>query len=189
MSTLITMASLGQGAEIAGDDQLARAIEEVVFMICDRRYGPDFWEEHSVECLGSNADPVECWENLIQKLAPAELDYHEGQRMGEPARTYKGAKIMTSMESDDFKPFSIEGQIDDHVFMGLNTGENWNGWAVPYVHRDEMLKIVEYASGDENDLEFMKELEDLKNSDPVLLSNGMSLYPINLGWCWDWVDQ
>lgn len=92
MSTLVTMASLGQGAEIAGDDQLARAIEEAVFMICDRRYGPDFWEEHSVECLGSNADPVECWENLIQKLAPAESNYHEGQGMGEPARTYKGAK-------------------------------------------------------------------------------------------------
>lgn len=89
MSTLIKMASLGQGAEIAGDDQLARAIEEVVFMVCDRRYGPDFWEEHSVECLGSHADPVECWENLIQKIAPAERDYHEGQAMGEPSRTYK----------------------------------------------------------------------------------------------------
>ena len=48
----------------------------------------DFWEEHAVECLGSNADPVECWENLIQKLGPIECDYHNGQRMGEPARTY-----------------------------------------------------------------------------------------------------
>lgn len=83
------MASLGQGAEIAGDDQLARAIEQAVFLICDRRYGPAFWEEHAVECLGSNADPVECWENLIQKIGPIELDYHHGQRMGEPARTYR----------------------------------------------------------------------------------------------------
>ena len=89
MSTLILMASIGKGAEIAGDDQLARSIETTVFLICDRRYGPDFWEEHSVECLGSNADPVECWENLIQKLGPIEFDYHHGQRMGEPARTYR----------------------------------------------------------------------------------------------------
>ena len=89
MSTLLMMASLGQGAEIAGDDQLARAIEQAVFLICDRRYGPDFWEEHAVECLGSNADPVECWENLIQKIGPIEFDYHHGQRMGEPARTYR----------------------------------------------------------------------------------------------------
>ena len=89
MSTLLIMASLGQGAEIAGDDQLARAIEHAVFLICDRRYGPDLWEEHAVECLGSNADAVECWENLIQKLARVESDYHDGQRMGEPARTYR----------------------------------------------------------------------------------------------------
>ena len=88
MSTLLKMASIGQGAEIAGDEQLARAIETAVFLICDRRYGPDFWEEHAVECLGSNADPVECWENLIQKLGPIECDYHNGQRMGEHARTY-----------------------------------------------------------------------------------------------------
>ena len=183
MSTLINMASIGKKAEITGDDQLARAIENVVFLICDRRFGSDFWEEHSVECLGSHADSVECWENLIQKLVPMEVDYHEGQKMGEPARTYRATY------SDEFKPFSIEGQIDNDDFMGLDIGENWNGWAVPYVHRDEMLKIVEYASDDKNDLEFVKELEDLKNSDPVLLSNGMSLYPINLGWCWDWVDQ
>jgi hypothetical protein len=39
--------------------------------------------------LGSNADPVECWENLLQKLGPIEFDYHHGQRMGEPARTYR----------------------------------------------------------------------------------------------------
>ncbi len=179
MSTLISMASIGKEAEIAEDDQLARAIEQVVYMICDRRYGPDFMQEHSDECLKFHADPIECWGNLIQKLAPIESDYHDAQRIKEDTQIY----------CDDFKPFSIEGQIDDHVFMGLNTGENWNGWAVPYVHRDEMLKIVKYASGDENDIEFMKELEDLKNSDPVLLSNGMSLYPINLGWCWDWVDQ
>lgn len=89
MSTLMMMASLGQGAEIAGDDQLARAMEQAVFLICDRRYGADFWEEHSVECLGSNADPVECWENLIQKLASVESDYHDSQNMGEPARTYR----------------------------------------------------------------------------------------------------
>lgn len=89
MSTLILMASIGKGAEIAGDDQLARAMEHAVFLICDRRYGPDFWEEHAVECLGSNADPVECWENLLQKLGPIEFDYHHGQRMGEPARTYR----------------------------------------------------------------------------------------------------
>lgn len=75
MSTLIKLASIGQGAEIAGDEQLARALESTVFLICDRRFGPDFWEEHSVECLGSNADPVECWENLIQKLAPIESEY------------------------------------------------------------------------------------------------------------------
>lgn len=75
MSTLIKLASIGQGAEIAGDEQLARALENTVFLICDRRFGPDFWEEHSVECLGSNADPVECWENLIQKLAPIESEY------------------------------------------------------------------------------------------------------------------
>ena len=74
MSTLIKLSSIGQGAEIAGDDQLARAIESVVFLICDRRFGPDFWEEHSVECLGSHADSVECWENLIQKLAPIESE-------------------------------------------------------------------------------------------------------------------
>ena len=88
MSTLLKMASLGQGAEVAGDEQLARAIETAVFLICDRRYGPDFWEEHAVECLGFNADPVECWENLIQKLAPSERDYHNKQSMGEPVRTY-----------------------------------------------------------------------------------------------------
>jgi hypothetical protein len=96
---------------------------------------------------------------------------------------------MSSIESDDFKLFSIDGQINNDCFLGLDIGERWSGWAVPYVTRKEMLQIVDYASGDENDLEFMKELEDLKNSDPVLLSNGMSLYPINLGWCWDWVDQ
>ncbi len=89
MSTLMIMASLGQGAEIAGDDQLARAMEQAIFLICDRRFGPDFWEEHAVECLGSNADPVECWENLIQKLAPIESAYHDGQQMGAPARTYR----------------------------------------------------------------------------------------------------
>ena len=53
MSTLIKLCSIGQGAEIAGDDQLARAIETVAFLICNRRFGPDFWEEHAVECLGS----------------------------------------------------------------------------------------------------------------------------------------
>ena len=37
MSTLLKMASIGQGAEIAGDEQLARAIETAVFLICDRR--------------------------------------------------------------------------------------------------------------------------------------------------------
>ena len=93
MSTLITMASIGKGAEIAEDDQLARAIEQVVYMICDRRYGADFWEEHSNECLKFHADPVECWENLIQKLGPAESDYHDGQRMGEPAKTYRSGTL------------------------------------------------------------------------------------------------
>jgi len=72
MSTLTLLASIGQGAEIAGDDQLARAIETVTFLICERRFGPDFWEEHSIECLGANADPVECWQNLMEKLATME---------------------------------------------------------------------------------------------------------------------
>ena len=72
MSTLTLLASIGQGAEIASDDQLSRAIETVIFLICERRFGPDFWEEHSVECLGSNADPVECWQNLMEKLATME---------------------------------------------------------------------------------------------------------------------
>ena len=74
MSTLMKLCSIGQGAEIAGDDQLARAIETVAFLICNRRFSEDFWEEHAVECLGSNADPVECWENLIQKLSPIETE-------------------------------------------------------------------------------------------------------------------
>lgn len=90
MSTLIKLCSIGQGSEIAGDDQLARAIEKVVFLICDRRFGPDFWEEHSVECLGSNADPVECWENLIQKLSPIETEYQTALSNGEQSRTFKG---------------------------------------------------------------------------------------------------
>lgn len=70
MSILIKLASIGQGAEIAGDDQLARAIETTVFLMCNRRHGEDFWEQHAVECLGANADPVECWENLIERLSP-----------------------------------------------------------------------------------------------------------------------
>ena len=90
MSTLIKLSSIGQGAEIAGDDQLARAIESVVFLICNRRFGPDFWEEHSVECLGSNADPVECWENLIQKLAPIESEY---QNYVDLPITFKGGVL------------------------------------------------------------------------------------------------
>ena len=92
MSTLIKLCSIGQGAEIAGDDQLARAIETVAFLICDRRFGPDFWEEHAVECLGSKADPVECWENLIQKLAPIETEYQAAQSNGEKSRTFRGDK-------------------------------------------------------------------------------------------------
>jgi hypothetical protein len=92
MSTLIKLCSIGQGAEIAGDDQLARAIETVAFLICDRRFGPDFWEEHAVECLGSKADPVQCWENLIQKLSPIETEYQAAQSSGEQSRTFRGDK-------------------------------------------------------------------------------------------------
>jgi hypothetical protein len=90
MSTLILLASIGESAEIAEDDQLARAIEQVLYLMCERRYGADFWEEHANECLKFHSDPVECWENLIQKLSPVEDDYAEGQLRGEPARTYKG---------------------------------------------------------------------------------------------------
>jgi len=68
MSTLTLLASIGQGAEIAGDEELARAIETTVYLMCNRRHGPEFWEEHSLECLGANADPVECWQNLLEKL-------------------------------------------------------------------------------------------------------------------------
>jgi len=72
MSTLTLLASIGQGAEIAGDDQLARAIETTVYLMCNRRYDPEFWEEHAKECLGANADPVECWQNLLEKLGTME---------------------------------------------------------------------------------------------------------------------
>ena len=72
MSTLTLLASIGQGAEIAGDDQLARAIETTVYLMCNRRHGEDFWEEHAKECLGANADPVECWQNLLEKLGTME---------------------------------------------------------------------------------------------------------------------
>ena len=90
MSTLIFLASIGASAEIAEDEELARAIEQTLYLMCERRYGVEFWEEHSTECLKFHADPVECWENLIQKLSPAEDAYAEGQLRGEPARTYKG---------------------------------------------------------------------------------------------------
>jgi hypothetical protein len=72
MSTLTLLASIGQGAEIAGDDELARAIETTVYLMCNRRHGEDFWEEHAVECLGANADAVECWQNLLEKLGTME---------------------------------------------------------------------------------------------------------------------
>ena len=58
----------GREAAIAGDDQLSQAIENVIYIICDRRHGVDFWDEHEAECVRTNANPVECGENLILKL-------------------------------------------------------------------------------------------------------------------------
>lgn len=65
---IIKLCNIGKGAEIAEDEELSRAIETAVYLICNRRYGEDFWEEHAVECFGAKADPIECWQNLIEKL-------------------------------------------------------------------------------------------------------------------------
>lgn len=68
MSTLLRMVCLAEGAEIAGDDDIARAMEDAIFMIIERRHGRQWLADHAQECLDNRADPVQCWDLLALRL-------------------------------------------------------------------------------------------------------------------------
>ena len=68
MNTLMHMVCLAEGAEVAGDDELVRGLEHVIFMIIERKHGRQWLADHIQDCLDNRADPVQCWDLLALRL-------------------------------------------------------------------------------------------------------------------------
>ena len=63
-----TLALIGHGADEKEDNELARSIEKTVYLMANRKFGEQWFEDHSNECVAAHADPVECWKMLVDKI-------------------------------------------------------------------------------------------------------------------------
>lgn len=94
----------------------------------------------------------------------------------------------TEFTIDTFQGLKLTGFTDD---------DGYDGWACPYFMSDEAQKIVEAhnATGqkawfDENDDQFVFEINDDTEFYQAVESSGQKLYPIGNGsWIWEEVEQ
>lgn len=89
--------------------------------------------------------------------------------------------------------FTIES-IPRQQFEGFTDGGNWNGWATPYFSFEQAQRIVEaHNSGnaryDEENDQFVFNIDDEEEFYPAVLEDGRKLYSIGNGsWIWEEAD-
>jgi hypothetical protein len=63
---LINIVLGGYEAELQGNDDAARVLEDTAYREACDLFGDDFWYQHEKDCM--KADAIECWEMLLQRL-------------------------------------------------------------------------------------------------------------------------
>lgn len=68
MLTLKNVIDGGYHCELDGNEDAARELETSAYRQSCDIFGDDWWYQHDMKCLESNATAIECWELLLEKI-------------------------------------------------------------------------------------------------------------------------
>lgn len=86
------------------------------------------------------------------------------------------------------RPFSMMGEVGycgHESYMGFDTGQTWNGWAMPVVNLVTLIRILTILELDD-DPEIQAIAEDMRQE---YIQNPKQIhFQVSHGLCWDWIE-